>query len=170
MGNTALKQGKWPELKFEDWKDTLATVHLWTQIVGKIRLRKMPWLNHSWHVTLYVTPYGLSTGSVPYQHGIFQIDFDFIHHQLVIITSTGKKETMRLSPRTVADFYGELFEKLRASGVDVVIYGVPNELEEAIPFEKDDVHKSYDRQKMEDCWQALVNIHNVFTRFKARFS
>lgn len=170
MGNTALKQEKWPVLKFNDWKDTLATVHLWTQIVGKIRLRKMPWLNHSWHVTLYVAPYGLSTGSVPYKHGLFQIDFNFIHHQLIIIASTGKKETLTLHPRTVADFYKELFEKLHALDIDVAIYAVPNELEKVIPFEKDHIHQSYNQEQMEDFWQALVKIHNVFTRFKARFT
>ncbi|CAL1518005.1 DUF5996 family protein [Chitinophaga sp. MM2321] len=170
MHDTVLKQGQWPVLKFDDWKDTLATVHLWTQIVGKIRLRKMPWLNHSWHVTLYVCPYGLSTGSVPYQHGIFQIDFDFMQHQLLIITSTGKKETLELRPRTVADFYKVLFEKLKILDIDVAIYPVPNELEVTIPFPDDHLHQSYDQHKMAAFWQALVKIHNVFTRFRARFT
>jgi hypothetical protein len=170
MQNATQKQDQWPVLTYNDWKDTLATVHLWTQIVGKIRLRKMPWLNHSWHVTLYVSPDGLSTGSVPYQHGIFQIDFNFMQHQLIILTSTGKKETMELRPRTVADFYNALFKKLKALDIDVTIYTVPSEIAEAIPFEKDDVHQSYDQQKMEDFWQALVKIHNIFTRFRTRFT
>src|ERR1041384_3737804 len=99
----------WPELLFNDWKDTLYTVQLWAQIVGKIRLRSMPWLNHSWHVTLYVTPRGLSTGSMPYKHGIFQIEFDFIHHVLLITASTGASGEVKLYHRTVADFYKELF-------------------------------------------------------------
>ncbi|MEV4883677.1 hypothetical protein MRBLMN1_002184 [Chitinophaga ginsengisegetis] len=170
MQNANPKQDQWPVLTYNDWKDTLATVHLWTQIVGKIRLRKMPWLNHSWHVTLYVSPDGLSTGSVPYQHGIFQIDFNFMQHQLIIITSTGKRETLELRPRTVADFYNALFEKLNALDIDVTIYTVPSEIADAIPFEKDEVHQSYDRQKMEDFWQALVKIHNIFTRFRTRFT
>lgn len=170
MQNTAPKQRQWPALSFQDWKDTLATVHLWTQIVGKIRLRKMPWLNHSWHVTLYVTPDGLSTGSVPYQHGIFQIDFNFMQHQLIIITSMGKRDTVALKPGTVADFYRELFDKLAALDIDVSIYGMPSEIEGAIPFEEDRLHQSYDAAKMEDFWQALVKIHNVFTRFRSRFT
>ncbi len=170
MPNTVLKQAPWPIIRFDDWKDTLATVHLWTQIVGKIRLRTMPWLNHSWHVTLYISPYGLSTGSMPYQHGIFQIDFDFIHHQLLITTNTGGKETLKLQPITVANFYNALFEKLQALDIDVTIYTVPSELEAAIPFEEDHIHQSYDAQQIENFWQALIKIHNVFTRFRARFT
>lgn len=161
---------QWPSLAFNDWKDTLATVHLWTQIVGKIRLRKMPWLNHSWHVTLYVTPDGLSTGSVPYQHGIFQVDFNFMQHELIIITSTGKRATVALRPRTVASFYEELFAQLAALDIDVSIYSMPSEIPGAIPFEKDQLHHAYDQQKIEDFWQALVKIHNVFTRFRTRFT
>lgn len=163
-------RAQWPEISFNEWKDTLATVHLWTQIVGKIRLRKMPWLNHSWHVTLYVTPDGLSTGSMPYQHGIFQIDFDFVHHELVINTSTGQRETLTLRPRTVADFYTELFAQLNIMNIDVAIYTMPSEIAAAIPFDKDEIHQSYDAQQMQTFWQAMVKIHNVFTRFKARFT
>lgn len=170
MHDTAIKQDKWPVLKFDDWKDTLATVHLWTQIVGKIRLRKMPWLNHSWHVTLYVSPVGLSTGSMPYQHGVFQIDFDFLHHQLIITTSTGRTTTLELYSRTVADFYTALFEKLKGLDIDVVIYTTPSEIEGAIPFEADHIHKSYVPHKMENYWQALIKIYNVFTRFRTRFT
>jgi len=96
------KSTLWPELNFEKLKDTIATVHMWTQIVGKIRLKNMPWLNHSWHVTLYVSPQGLSTGSVPYDKGIFQIDINFVDDELTIISSEGKKETMKLYPRSVA--------------------------------------------------------------------
>jgi hypothetical protein len=170
MKDAALKSDKWPALKYDDLKDTLTMVHLCTQIVGKIRLRKMPWLNHSWHVTLYVTPYGLTTGSMPYEHGIFQIDFDFHLHQLIIITSSGKRETIELKPRTIADFYKEVFEKLNAAGVDVTIYTTPSEMEKAIPFEEDHVQRAYDPQRMEDYWQALVRVHNVFTRFRSGFT
>lgn len=170
MEDAILKADKWPVLKFDELKGTVAAVHLWTQIVGKIRLRKMPWLNHSWHVTLYVTPYGLTTGSMPYEHGIFQIDFDFHLHQLIIITSTGKRGVVNLVPRSVADFYKEVFAKLEALGVDVTIYTVPSELEAAVPFGDDNVQRPYDAEKMKDYWLALVNIHNVFTRFRSRFT
>src|ERR1700761_6319516 len=107
---------KWPDIAFENWKDTLATVHLWTQIVGKIRLKKMPWLNHSWHVTLYVSANGLTTGSIPYAGGIFQIDFDFVNHALVVTASNGGSRSIQLYPRSVASFYKELFDNLNALG------------------------------------------------------
>lgn len=170
MGDTLLKQDKWPVLKFEELKETLAAVHLWTQIVGKIRLRKMPWLNHSWHVTLYVTPHGLSSGSMPYEHGIFEMGFDFHQHQLVITTSTGKRETLALGAGTVADFYKKVMGKLEAAGVSVSIYTMPSEIEGAIRFEEDHAERPYDRQKMEDYWQALVRVHNVLTRFRSGFT
>ncbi len=102
----------WPDIPFDEWKDTLDTVQLWVQIAGKIRLRKMPWINHSWHTTLYVSPRGLTTGSIPFENGIFQIDFDFLNHRVLISSSTGKNEQVDLYPRSVADFYKELFEKL----------------------------------------------------------
>ncbi|WPU93621.1 DUF5996 family protein [Mucilaginibacter sabulilitoris] len=159
----------WPELKYQDLKETLVTVQLWSQIIGKIRLVKTPWLNHSWHVTLYVSARGLTTGSIPYDQGIFQIDFDFIAHQLIITSSTGKQEQIDLVPRTVANFYKEIFEKLAVMGIDVEIYAKPNELEVAIPFEKDDIHFEYDKEQMNLYWQALVKIESVFTRFRARF-
>ncbi|NSL86865.1 hypothetical protein ECE50_008490 [Chitinophaga sp. Mgbs1] len=170
MGNNDNNPEKWPELHFSEWKDTLATVHLWTQIVGKIRLRTMPWLNHSWHVTLYVHPYGLGTGSMPYRHGIFEINFDFIHHHLDIITSTGKSGRMALQALPVADFYRDLFRKLAALDIDVTIHTTPSELENAIPFEIDKVHASYDKEQMQRFWQALVKIHTVFTRFRAGYT
>ncbi|MBW8684711.1 DUF5996 family protein [Chitinophaga rhizophila] len=165
-----MSSNNWPVIGYDDWKDTLNTVHLWTQMVGKIRLRKMPWLNHSWHVTLYVTPSGLSTGSVPYQHGIFQINFDFVQHQLIITTSTGKKETQALQPGTVASFYKSLFEKLAAMEIDVNITTTPCELSDPIKFEEDEIHKSYDEQSMQRYWHAMIKVHNVFTRFSSRFT
>ena len=160
----------WPELPFENWKDTIATLHLWTQIVGKIRLKQMPWLNHSWHVTLFVSASGLTTGSIPHAGGVFQIDFDFIHHVLQITSSDGGIEKMDLYPRSVADFYKELFEKLRRAGIDACISASPNEVDPAIPFEKDEVHRSYDAVRVGDFYQALVEIHNVFTKFRAGFT
>src|SRR3954454_8168783 len=102
----------WPDIPFNDWKETLYTVQLWMQIVGKIRLKKMPWINHSWHVALYVSPLGLTTGSIPYENGIFQIDFDFQNHHLLISTSTGLNEKLDLFPMSVAAFYRKLFDTL----------------------------------------------------------
>jgi hypothetical protein len=169
MSTSTSKTQAWPSIPFNEWKDTFYTLQLWLQIVGKIRLRKTPWTNHSWHVTLYVSPVGLSTGSIPYENGIFQIDFDFQHHQLLITTSNGEKAIMDLYPRTVASFYQELFTKLDKMGIEAFIYAVPNEVEPAIPFEKDKTHRAYDKEKVTLCWKAMVNIYKVFTRFRAGF-
>ena len=160
----------WPVLNFDQVKDTIGTVHLWTQIIGKIRLKKMPWLNHSWHVTLYVSARGLTTGSIPYGNGIFQIDFDFIAHELIITSSEGKKETMNLYARPVADFYTEVFERLQQMNIEVKIYAKPNEVDPAIPFIKDTQQRIYDAEQMNILWQALVSIELVFTRFRSGFT
>ena len=116
---------------------------MWLQIVGKIRLAQMPWINHSWHVTLYNTSRGLTTSMIPYRSG-FQIDFDFIGHDLVIETGDGASRTIALRPRSVADFYKELFSKLRELDINIEIYGKPNEVETVIPFDQDETHTSYD--------------------------
>lgn len=160
----------WPELAFEDLKDTLETVQLWAQIIGKIRLIKTPWINHSWHVTLYVSSRGLATGSIPYEGGNFQIDMDFISHEVVISNSDGEIQKIGLYPRPVADFYKELFEKLNLMGIEVRIYAKPNEIDPAIPFAEDEVHKTYDAKQMNLYWQALVRINAVFTRFRAEYT
>jgi len=160
----------WPALQYEKLKETLTTVQLWTQIVGKIRLVRTPWLNHSWHVTLYVSARGLTTGSIPSDNGVFQIDFDFIDHQLIIRSSTGQERRVGLFPRTVASFYKELFEKLLSMDIYVAIYARPNELELAIPFEEDEFHFAYDKEQIVNYWQALVRVETVFTRFRARFN
>lgn len=169
MINPVAVSQRWPYITYNDWKDTLNTVQLWAQIVGKIRLQKMPCANHSWHVTLYVSSVGLTTGSIPYEKGIFQIDFDFQNHRLLVSSSEGKNEQVSLYPRSVAGFYKELFEKLDVMGIDALIYAVPNDIEPAVPFEKNEVNKSYDKEKMQLFWQALVSINNVFVRFRARF-
>jgi hypothetical protein len=161
---------QWPELAFEDLKDTLATVQLWAQIVGKIRLVKTPWINHSWHVTLYVSPRGLTTGNIAYEGGSFQIDFDFVDHALIIIASNGSKETFALAGLSVAGFYSSLFAKLAGMGIEVKIYAKPNELEIAIPFAEDEQHKTYDALQMNLYWQALVRINAVFLRFRSEFT
>jgi hypothetical protein len=160
----------WPEIQFAKLKDTLATVHLWTQIVGKIRLKKMPWLNHSWHVSLYVSPRGLTTGSIPYERGIFEFEMDFIAHELVINSSEGKRESIKLFPRSVADFHAELFQKLQQMDIAVKIHEKPNELEQAIPFNLDEQHRSYDAAEINNLWQVLVKVDRVFNRFRAGFT
>jgi hypothetical protein len=166
----ALKQpNNWPQLQFDKLKDTIATVQLWTQIVGKIRLANTPWLNHSWHVTLYINARGLTTGSIPYQDGIFQIDFDFISHKLIITTSTGDIENIDLQQRTVASFYKELFEKLTILGINVTIHSSPNEIDPAIPFAEDEVHKTYDKEQIGLFFNALLKVSTIFTKFRANF-
>ena len=159
----------WPQLIFEAYNDTVATVHLWTQIIGKIRLKKTPWLNHSWHVTLYVSARGLTTGSIPYDEGVFQIDMDFIEHEVIIFSSNGKKNHLKLYPHTVAGFYEELFSKLGSMGIRVTIHDSPNEIDPAIPFQQDTIHQSYDATQMHFIWQALVRTEIVFTRFRSEF-
>ncbi|MVN21680.1 DUF5996 family protein [Mucilaginibacter arboris] len=163
------EQQIWPELKFEELKETVATVQLWTQIVGKIRLSKTPWINHSWHVTLYVSAKGLTTGSIPYEGGIFQIDFDFIYHKLIINSSWNESVSFDLKPRSVANFYQELLEKLELIGIHINIYAVPNEVEPAIPFQEDEIHHAYNKEQMNKLWQALIKTYNVFTRFRTGF-
>jgi hypothetical protein len=167
--NIAYMKNAWPILQFEDLKDTIATVQLWTQMVGKIRLVKMPWLNHSWHVTFYVSPRGLTTGSIPYENGIFEIAFDFIAHELLITASTGENKRMKLCACTIAGFYKELFDALALMDIAAEIFPKPNEIEPAIPFAADETPRIYNEKQMVLFWHALVNIHNVFTRFRACF-
>lgn len=159
----------WPKLEYQHLKETLKTVHMWTQMIGKVRLKKMPWINHSWQVTLYVSPTGLTTGSIPYDGGIFQIDLDFINQQLLITTSTGAKRSFELCASTVAAFYAGLMDNLKAAGVNVAIYAVPNEVDPAIPFEQNHAPCKYDAHAINNFWQALIRIHNVFTDFRSRF-
>jgi hypothetical protein len=160
----------WPVLNYNDLKETLQCVHLWTQIVGKIRLKQMPWLNHSWHVTLYVSARGLTTGSVPFARGIFQIDLDFVGHEIVIRSSNGGEESVGLYSRSVSDLYEEMFKKLHRMGIDVHIATKPNEVVPAIPFPKDIIIRQYDPVQIKLFWQALVNIEVVFTRFRSAFT
>ncbi len=159
----------WPSLPFMEWKDTCATLHMWTQVVGKIRLVETPWVNHSWHTTLYVTSRGLTTSPIPHGARTFQIDFDFIDHKLIIATSDGEVKTMSLAPRSVADFYEELFARLAEMNLKVRIHTTPNEVVNPIPFEKDYEHASYDAEYANRFWRALVQTDRVFKQFRARF-
>lgn len=159
----------WPNLHFTEIKDTLETLHQWIQIVGKIRLRTMPWQNHSWHSTLYLSPHGFSTQAIPYRGGYFQIDFDFRQHRLLIACAHGETLRMDLRPMTVADFYAELFEKLVQRSIEVAIHGSPNELETAIPFQENTVNKSYEPEAAQKLWQAMSKAQQVFTLFRSDF-
>ena len=160
---------EWPTLPFEKWKDTYATLHMWTQIVGKIRLVQTPWVNHSWHTTLYLTSRGLTTSPIPYGSRTFQIDFDFIDHKLLITTHDGGAKTMTLAPRSVADFYKELFTRLSELDLNMKIRTTPNEVLNAIPFEKDTEHATYEREYANRFWRALLQADRVFKQFRARF-
>ena len=159
----------WPSLPLEDWKDTYGTLHRWTQIVGKIRLAQSPWINHSWHVTLYVTARGLTTSPIPYGTRTFQLDFDFIDHGLLILTGEGAVRTIALRAHPVADFHAELFATLRELGLEVKIHSAPNELPDAIPLDTDREHGSYDAEYANRFWRVLVQSDRVFKDFRARF-
>ncbi|MEE8060820.1 MAG: DUF5996 family protein [Gemmatimonadales bacterium] len=161
----------WPELPFKEWGDTCATLHLWTQIVGKVRLACTPWTNHSWHVPLYVTARGLTSSLIPHGRGAFQIDFDFVEHQLRVSTNSGGGRAARLAlePRTVASFYAELMGALDELGVGVEIDPLPTELPDPIPFPDDTVHASYDGEYVRRWWHILIQSHRVFHAFRARF-
>ena len=159
----------WPDLPFKEWSDTCATLHMWTQIVGKIRLSQTPWINHSWHVPLYLTARGLTTSPIPYGGRSFQIDFEFIDHCLLIQTNDGLTRKMALEPRTVADFYAELFRTLTELGLDLTINTTPNEVVSAIPFEQDRDHASYDPEYANRFWRALSQMDRVFKEFRAGF-
>ena len=160
----------WPSLSYAAWKDTYATLLLWTQIVGKIRLVQTPWVNHSWHVVYYVTARGLSTSPIRHGERVFQIDFDFIDHQLVILTGEGERRTLRLEPRTVADFYQALMAQLAELDLRVAINTTPNEQEEAIPFEKDRKHRSYDADAVRRFFAALLQADRLLKQFRAGFN
>ena len=159
----------WPELPYAAWKDTCQTLQLWTQIVGKIRLARTPWLNHSWHVTLYVTARGLTTSPIPDGARTFQIDFDFVDHVLWVRTSDGHFRQVVLKPITVAEFYGEVLHALSELGIAVRINGKPSEIPDAIPFAEDRVHHSYDRDYANRFWRVLSASNEVFAQFRTGF-
>src|SRR5499427_10602655 len=133
----------WPSLPFAEWQDTATTLHMWTQIVGKIRLTLSPWTNHSWHVTLYVTSRGLTTSPIPHGSHTFEIRFDFIDHELRILKSDGVTRTLKLQPQSVAEFYRIVMKTLSDLDLPVIIHTMPNEIENAIPLDRDEGHRSY---------------------------
>jgi len=159
----------WPALPYEAWKETYETLHMWTQIVGKIRLERMPWLNHCWQVTLYPTARGLTTARMPYGDEHFQIDFDFVVHELSVQTSRGERRCIALAPMSVADFYRAVMAALTALGMPVQIYDKPCEVESRVPFDADTKHQAYDADYAHRCWRILVSSADVFSRFRGRF-
>jgi len=159
----------WPSLPLESWKDTCATLHMWTQIVGKVRLALTPLVNHWWNVPLYVSSRGLTTSAIPYRSAAFEIWFDFIDHQLVLQTSDGSRKTLPLAPRSVADFYQEFTRMLLSSGIEVKVWRMPVEIPNPIPFDEDQVHASYDREAVQKFWRILLSVQCVFDDFRSRF-
>ena len=159
----------WPPLPLEAWKDTYATLHMWTQIVGKVRLARSPWTNHSWHVTLYVTARGLTTSPIPYGVRTFQIDFDFISHQLTLHSSDGASGRVVLQPQSVATFYAMLMAEMDKLDLHVDINHTPNEVADPIPFEEDETHRAYDAEYANRFWRILVQADRIFKEFRARF-
>jgi hypothetical protein len=159
----------WPGLPLEAWQDTYDTLHMWTQIVGKIRMTLTPLVNHWWNVTLYVTSRGLTTSPIPYRERSFEIQFDFIDHKLLIETSDGAVRSMALKPRTVADFYRELMSTLAALAIDLKIHAHPDEVANPIPFAEDVTHGSYDAEYAHRFWLVLVSVDRVFKELRGRF-
>ena len=168
MSNTSNAEA-WPSLPLEAWSDTCATLHMWTQIVGKIRLAQSPWINHSWHVTLYVTTRGLTTSPIPYGNRTFQIDFDFINHQITIQSSDGGMAGFSLQPQSVAAFYGRLKDEMAKLDLHVNINQKPNEIPDPIPFDQDETHTAYDPVYANRFWRVLAQADRVFKEFRARF-
>ncbi len=159
----------WPPLPLDAWADSCETLHMWTQIVGKIRLAQSPWMNHGWHVTLYVTARGLTTS--PIAHGVrtFEIDFDFIGHRLAIQSSDGGVGSFGLEPQSVASFYKRLMKQLDDLELPVKIYARPNEVPDPIAFELDETHRAYDAEYVNRFWRVLVQADRIFKTFRARF-
>jgi hypothetical protein len=166
-----VEEGNLPELPYDSWKDTLATLHMWTQVVGKIRMGLSPLVNHWWNVPLYVTARGLTTSPMPYGSRTLEIFFDFIDHKLLIETSEGEMRELPLKPQSVAEFYQTLMKTLSQLGMPVSIRTRPCELPEdaTIPFEKDDMHKSYDPEAAHKFWRILVWVDEVLKDFRAKF-
>jgi hypothetical protein len=152
-----------------DWADTIATLHMWTQIVGKIRMTQMPALNHWWHVPLYVSPRGLTTGPMPYDERLFQLDFDFLNHRLAAEDSDGGSFAIELRPMSVAAFYRAVMDGLASLAIDITIRTTPVEVDVAIPFEQDEAHATYDPAQVRAFWQGLMTAHRLLTRFRAGF-
>lgn len=167
--NTADRPACWPALPLDSWRDTYATLHLWSQIVGKIRMRLTPLVNHWWNVPLYVTPSGLTTSRIPFGERSFELRLDFVHHQLVLETSDAIVKSLALEPRSVADFYNECFAMLRSAGIQVKIWPMPVEIPDPIRFDQDHLHCSYDPESAARFWRILLSVDAALQLFRSRF-
>jgi hypothetical protein len=159
----------WPSLPLEEWKDTCATLHMWTQVVGKVRLAQTPLVNHWWNVPLYVSARGLTTTAMPYGDTFFEMEFDFVDHKLVTKCSDGATATIDLRPKSVAAFYAETMDMLRQLGLEVHIWKMPVEIQDPIPFDQDEQHASYDPEYANRFWQVLRASEKVMQEFRSRF-
>ncbi len=167
---SAMRRDVWPSLRVADWTATRDTLHMWTQIVGKLRLAHAPLLNHWWQVTLYVTPRGLTTGTVPHGSGAFDAEFDFVDHRLRIRSSDGASREVTLEPKSVAAFYAETMNTLQELGIRADFQQRPNEVEPSIPFAEDEEHASYDAEAAHLFWRQLLHADRVMSRFRAHFT
>jgi hypothetical protein len=166
---SSLNQDSWPELPLEAWQDTYATLHMWTQIVGKVRLALSPRINHWWEVALYVNARGLTTSAIPYDGKVFDVQFDFIDHKLIIQTSWGSSKTLALKAQSVADFYAAFMSALQSLGIEVKIWTMPCEVPNPVRFTADTQHASYDPEYAHRFWQVLVLCEDIFQEFRAGF-
>lgn len=160
----------WPELSYKEAKQTYETIHRWTQMAGKVKLARLPWINHSWHVTLLVTPFGLTTGDIPGNDKHFQINYDFLRHRLQIITSKMEEQVFDLNSLSVASCYRHVLATLKDFGIDCPINPIPCEIENPTPFHLDETYPAYNPQQAADLHQALLNANEVFTKFRAEFT
>jgi hypothetical protein len=160
---------EWPRLRVDDWTETRDTLHMWTQIVGKVRLSRAPLINHWWQVTLYVSPRGLTTGAIPHRGGLFDLEFDFVDHRLRLRSSDGGERMVALSSRPVADFYEDTMAALGALDLEVTIDPRPNEVDPAIPFNEDHHHATYDPQAARLFWRQLVLADRGLAEFRSHF-
>lgn len=159
----------WPALPLASWQDTCETLHMWTQMVGKVRLALMPPANHWWHVPLCVNARGLTTGAIPYRGSAFELQFDFIEHQFALRTAAGSEHLLPLVPRSVAGFYREFLKMMQAAGIEVKIWRMPVEIPDPIPFDEDEKHAAYDRDAVERFWRILLSVQNIFHQFRSSF-
>jgi len=163
------KDEAWPALPLAEWKQTCETLHMWAQIVGKVRLALAPPVNHWWHVPLYVSARGLTTSAIPCPLGNFEIEFDFLDHVLRITTSRGETMAIKLAPRSVADFYADFFSTLASFGINAKIWAMPVEIPNPIRFDQDKIHASYDPVYANRCWRILASVDRVLKEFRGRF-
>lgn len=162
-------EGAWPQLNWPDWQETGDTLHRWTQIVGKVRMARTPMMNHWWQVALYMTSRGLTTSPIPYGALSFDVTFDFIDHAVVIETSQGATEVLKLKPMSVAEFYDKFFAHLHRLGIAVHVWTMPCEIPDAVPFEEDHTHAAYDAAQARQFWSVLLHVHHVFNAFRSQF-